>query len=44
MTTPLTLEMIPQAPKALLDDPLDGGLRLAQDPHRRAGGIRGTAK
>ena len=27
MTTPLTLEMIGQAPKALLHDHLDGGLR-----------------
>jgi adenosine deaminase len=29
MTTPLTLEMISQAPKALLHDHLDGGLRPA---------------
>ncbi len=29
MTTPLTLEMIRQAPKALLHDHLDGGLRPA---------------
>jgi adenosine deaminase len=29
MTTPLTLEMIQQAPKALLHDHLDGGLRPA---------------
>lgn len=29
MTTPLTLESIQQAPKALLHDHLDGGLRPA---------------
>ncbi|MDZ4268267.1 MAG: adenosine deaminase, partial [Mycobacterium sp.] len=29
MTTPLTLETIRQAPKALLHDHLDGGLRPA---------------
>ena len=29
VTTPLTLEMIGQAPKALLHDHLDGGLRPA---------------
>ncbi|MGB6764945.1 MAG: adenosine deaminase, partial [Mycobacterium sp.] len=29
MTTPLSLEMIKRAPKALLHDHLDGGLRPA---------------